>query len=385
MDQNLSLYQKLEFFSMKYFFKIFTTVFFFFFINGCQVDGEINYSKDIKIGFIAPLTGPVADLGAEMFNSAKLAIEHSKEQFPNINFVLLAQDDGMNATQAATKAKSLVDQDGSLVLIGAGTTGQVKAEISAIKGRNIPLITPTATESDLTELGNFIFRVIPSNRAQAETIVEFLSKKGIKNVGIVFQLNDDYSIDLKGEFKNLFSNSDNQVLLEVGFESDETDFKAQLSKMKNMKVDGIICFAQHVQVSRVVLRARELNIIAPIFSGETAYTDKLIETVGSANELYVTGATTEKSLEREQFEKKYFAKFGKRPGPYGIYAYDAIQVAMHTIANKRPSNGIELIEYLKDIQNYSGISGEIKFNKYGDVEKKYDIFRLEEKSFRKTE
>jgi len=370
---------------MKYFFKIFISLLFFIFINGCQDDGKVNYSNDIKIGFIAPLTGPVADLGAEMFNSAKLAIEHSKEQFPNINFVLLAQDDGMNATQAATKAKSLVDQDGSLILIGAGTTGQVKAEISAIKGRNVPLITPTATESNLTELGNYIFRVIPSNRAQAEAIVEFLTKKGIKNVGILFQLNDDYSIDLRGEFKKFFSNSNNKILLEVGFESDETDFKAQLSKMKNMKIDGIICFAQHVQVSRVVLRARELNIIAPIFSGETAYTDKLIETVGSATELYVTGATTEKSLERKKFEKKYFAKFGKRPGPYGIYAYDAIQIAMHTIANNKPADGIELIEYLKGLQNFSGISGEIKFNKYGDVEKKYDIFRLEEKSFRKVE
>ncbi len=355
------------------------------FLFSCQNNEQINYSEKINIGFIGPLTGPVADIGAEMLNSAQLALQTSKPQYPNLNFTIIPQDDGMNATQAATKAKSLIEQNNCIAIIGAGTTSQVKAEISALKGKNIPLITPTATESDLTNLGNNIFRVIPSNTAQAEALVNFLNSKNIKKVGLTFQLNDDYSIDLKNIFSELFKKIGGSIVNEIGFESDETDFKAQLSMMKNSDIEAIVCFAQHVQVSRVVLRAHELNIIKPILSGETAFTDKLLATVGFAKNLYITGVAVEKNTVREQYEKLYLEKYGKKPGPYGVYTYDAVKLAIHTIATNMPINGNQLIDNLKKLRAFSGASGLVVFNERGDVNRKYEIFKLENNQFIKAE
>ena len=352
---------------------------------GCQSNDRINYSDKINIGFIGPLTGPVADIGAEMLNSAQLAVETSKQQYTDLNFTIIPQDDGMNATQAATKAKSLIEQNNCVAIIGAGTTSQVKAEISAIKGKSIPLITPTATESDLTNLGNNIFRVIPSNTAQAEALVKFLKSKDIRNVGLIFQLNDDYSIDLKGIFSELLKNIGGSIVNEIGFESDETDFKAQLSMMKRPDVRAIICFAQHVQVSRVVLRSHELNINKPILSGETAYTDKLLATVGSAKDLYITGVAVEENNVKEQYEKLYVEKYGKKPSPYGAYAFDAVKLVIQTMAINKPMNGTQLIDNLKKLKVFNGASGLVTFNEKGDVNRKYEIFKLENNRFIKAE
>jgi branched-chain amino acid transport system substrate-binding protein len=194
-------------------------------------------------------------------------------------------------------------------------------------------------------------------------------------------LNDDYSIDLKGIFSKLLRDNGGVIVNEVGFESEETDFKAQLRSMKSSDVEAIICFAQHVQVSRVVVRAEELNIDKPILSGETAYTDKLLETVGSAENLYVTGVSTENNDKKEHFETMYKEKYGKNPGPYGTYTFDAVRLAIEIIATQKPSNGKQLLNDLKTVKDFIGASGSITFNEKGDVSRDYEIYKLQENKF----
>lgn len=348
-----------------------------FFINCNRKENNTkDDKKEVKIGLITPLTGSVADLGNEILKSAEISIENANNLSKKYVFKLVPRDDGSIATIASTKAKSLLLEDNVIAIVGAGTTGQVKAEIEAIKGKNTALITSTATESDLTHSANFIFRVIPSNIFQAEALNNFALKNNLLRVGILYQFNDDYSMDLNKSFKNVFLSKGGQILSEIGFEEGETDFKSHLSKIKNMNVDAIICFSQHVQVSRVVLRARELKIEQPILSGETAYTDKLLATIGNSEGLYVTGLAKVSNTLLNEFEKKYFLLTSKNPGPYGLYTYDAISLICYVIENNNIIDNVSLTNELRKINNFNGLTGSIIFNEFGDVKKDYNIYKL---------
>ena len=341
-------------------------------------------TKDCKIGLITPLSGPVSDLGKEILQSAELAISESNAKYGSFKFSLVSKDDGNTATTASIRAKSLVTEDKVVALIAAGTTGQVKAEIESVKGQGIPVITSTATESDLTKSADYVFRVIPSNLSQANALCQFANANKMNRIAILFQSNDDYSNDLKEAFKREFQAIGGVVTAEVGFESEETDFKTQIDRINAAKISAIACFAQHVQVSRVVIRTRQLGINTPILSGETAFTDKLLATVGNASGLYITGSSAVADSNQLRFEKAFLLKNGKKPGPYGKYTYDAVSLITYLAATKSNKGNSNLIGDLKALDSYKGVTGIIHFNEFGDVKKDYDIFKLSNGKFEKV-
>lgn len=356
-------------------------------VTNCSKRGPQKEAPLVTIGIITPLSGEAADLGSEMLQSANIAIEKANEKYTT-RFRLIARDDQMSAVTAATAAKALVEQENVIVILAAGNSPVARGQIEALKGKYIPIVTPSATASDLSLGLDYVFKVLPSNSAQARALADFAFKRNLKKAAIIFQ-QEDYSTDLKNAFKRLFKEIKGEILIEVGFEWEETDFRPQLNQIKKSEADVIMCFAQHVQVSRILVRARELGITLPILSGETAYTDKLLNaTADSAEGLYVTGtpiAVESATPEMKAFIEEYKAKFGKRPGEYGIYTCDAVGLITSLIGEKNPKDGKELILLLQGIEVYNGITGAIRFDEQGEVIREYKIYTVKNGDFVQVE
>ena len=349
----------------------------------CSKKEAQKETEVITIGIITPLSGEAADLGEEMLQSAKMALEQSNSQYSQ-QFKLVPRDDQMSAAVASTAVRSLLEQEKTIAILAAGNSPVARGQVQALRGKKIPLISPSATASNLSEGVDYVFRVIPPNSAQGKALVDFAFKLGAKTAAIIFQ-HDDYSTDLKTAFKDGFQLKGGSISVEVGFEWEETDFRAQLNQIKNSGADVIMCFAQHVQVSRVLVRARELGINQPILSGETAYTDKLLNAAAnSAEGFYVTGTPVDlanASPQLKRFIEEYKSKYGKNPGVYGVYSYDAIGLVTSVIANGNPKNGAELIKMLNEVKGYKGITGDIHFNEKGEVLREYKIYIVKNGKF----
>jgi branched-chain amino acid transport system substrate-binding protein len=91
--------------------------------------GSAGAQEIIKIGHVAPVSGPSAHLGKDNENGAKMAIEELNAKGFKINgkpvkFVLVLEDDGGDPKQGTTVAQKLVDAhvNGVIGHLNSGTT-----------------------------------------------------------------------------------------------------------------------------------------------------------------------------------------------------------------------------------------------------------------------
>ena len=79
-------------------------------------------SGTVKVGFLAPLSGPYSALGAPLKKGAKIAVDHVNNQMGGINGKQVKayyEDTTGDPSTGRSKAKKLVESDGVDVLIGA--------------------------------------------------------------------------------------------------------------------------------------------------------------------------------------------------------------------------------------------------------------------------
>ena len=130
--------------------------------------GAAQAQEVIKIGHVAPLTGPNAHIGKDNENGARMAVDELNAKGfeiggKKVTFQLVPQDDASDPKQATTVAQALVDAKvkGVVGHMNSGTT------IPASKiyfDAGIPQISPSATNPKYTQQGfNTAFRVVAND------------------------------------------------------------------------------------------------------------------------------------------------------------------------------------------------------------------------------
>lgn len=131
----------------------------------------------VRIGVLAPLTGPRAFLGQEVANGAELAVDEL-----NRRGGLLGEDVELVVVDDA----ALVDIPGQLAdlaelhrvsaVIGPETAGVLTGPRSPLSRRDVPALLPTAFAGDLSEAPTFVARTVPSATVQAERLGTWLAE-----------------------------------------------------------------------------------------------------------------------------------------------------------------------------------------------------------------
>ena len=140
-------------------------------IGGCGKSGEVAKPETIKIGGMAPLTGALAIYGVTTTNGAELAVKEINENGgilgKKIKYIIL--DTKGDSTEAVMAYNKLVDEKVAGI-IGEVTSKPTLAVAEVAVQDNMPLITPTGTQVDITEAGPNVFRVCFTNPYQGKVL-----------------------------------------------------------------------------------------------------------------------------------------------------------------------------------------------------------------------
>jgi len=120
---------------------------------GCAV---VKSGQTIKIGMGAPMTGDNAAFGQDISQGAKIAMTDAG-QFKGFSFELVAQDDGGTAEGGAAVANKLVSDPTVAAIEGHIFSGATKAAIPIYEKAGLPMMSPSATNPDLTKQGSKVF------------------------------------------------------------------------------------------------------------------------------------------------------------------------------------------------------------------------------------
>lgn len=335
-----------------------------------------NQSKNetIKIGLILPLTGDAAAWGIPPKNGAQLAVDEiNKNGGINGKMIeLIIEDDVCDPANGVAAINKMITTDKPVAIVGA-VCSSVTLAIAPIAEKNkIVLISPASTNPKITDAGDYIFRVIPSDELRGQVFAEHIYKLGLRKAAIIF-INNDGGKGNEQTFIKYFTKLGGEILTSQAYAITAKEVKTQMLKIKESKPEFILAISQIQDAVTVLKNAKELNVNLPFYFQTEALEDpKVAELAGDAinGSTYITFAK-EESPEIDKFKKLYKENFNTEPELFSAEAYDAINLVYTALKEKK-----EIKDYLYSIKDYQGVSGSISFDSNGDTDKKLEVIKF---------
>ena len=331
----------------------------------------------VKIGHVAPTSGPQAHLGKDNENGARMAIDDLNAKGVTIGgkkakFELLAEDDAADPKQGAAVANKLVDSKVNGV-IGHLNSGTSIPASKIYSDAGIPQISPSATNPKYTRQGfKTTFRVVADDVQLGGTLGKYAEKelKG-KSVAVI----DDRSAYGQGvaeEFAKGLKGAGGKVA-DTQYTNDKaTDFTAILTAVKAKNPDVVFYGGMDAQAGPMIRQMQQLGIKAKLVGGDGICSAELAKLAGSAMAdgqvvcAEAGGVDASGKPGMDKFYADYKKKFGTDVQLYAPYVYDAVMV-MVTAMQK--CNSADPKVYLPCLQksDYKGVTGHIAFDDKGDI------------------
>ena len=292
-------------------------------------------SNSVKIGGIFPLSGQVAVYGVECKNGVDLAIEEINAA-GGINgkpIVLVSEDDEGNPDKTVNAFKKLSTKDGVKVIIGSLTSGCTQAITTLSQASKVVQIAPAATAPAITDAGDFIFRACFIDPFQGTVGGKFAAETlGKKRAAILYDIGNDYSVGLADNFKIAFTKAGGSIVSEESYATNDKDFNAQLTKIKNANPDVVYLPDYYGTVALIAkqLRAQGINVPMVGADGWDGLTSNAgDEVLGGYYSNHYAVDSTEPAVKK--FVESFRAKYNKDPNSFAALGYDCVYLIRDAI------------------------------------------------------
>ena len=334
--------------------------------------------KDINIGIVLPLTGRAASHGEDIMGGINLALDELNSSGGiNGNKVKLIIEDNLSTPDGSVAAlKKLLDINKVPVVIGPVASGNMLAMAPIAESNKTVLISPGASSPKLSEAGDYIFRnsllATPQGKAIARYCKETL---GLVNVAVLF-IDDETGRGYKKAFVEEFKALGGNVLIVDSYDKRGSDFRAQLSKIKEVNPEAIYVPSIPSTFGLILRQAKELGIKTQFLANYGIEGEALLTAAGDAAEgiIYTSIPIS------EQFKKNFENKYGRKPTIGAPLGYDTFQVTAEAIRiGGDTSDGIKNALY--SIRNFKGATGKVSFDSNGDAMKEIIIKTVSDDNF----
>lgn len=339
--------------------------------------GSAAWAKDVvvKIGHIAPLSGPQAHYGKDNESGARLAIEDLNKlkiqlEGGTAKFELVAEDDAADPKTGAIVAQKLCDMkvNGIVGHLNSGTT------IPASRiyyDCGIPQITPSATTPKVTKQGfESVFRVIAHDGVLGVALAKYAAEEMKAKRVVVIDDRTGYGQPLADIFANQLQAKGVKVLERHYTNDKATDFAAILTSVKRVNPDLIFYGGMDAQAGPMLRQMKQLGIKATLIGGDGICTSELMrlggDNVGSNVLCAEGGMALSKMPGGPAFEKRYKAQFKRDIQVYAPFVYDAVMTMGMAMKNAKSADPKKYLPKLKEIR-HEGVIGTIAFDNAGDV------------------
>lgn len=333
-------------------------------------------AKEAKIGFAFSMTGGAAAYGATQKNGAQLAMDeiNAKAGAEGLKLVGLFEDDASTPQQGINVYNKFINADKVSVIMGPtlSNTAQVADRIAQQAG--VPVLAISNTAKGITEIGDYIFRdslteavVIPN------TINNVKAKLGIKKVALLYGNDDAFTKAGYEAFKMALAQAGLTIMSEQTFAKGDRDFSPQLTQIKGMSPDAIVCSALVEEASGIVSQARQLGIATsvPIIGGNGFNSPALIKNAGPAAEGVIVGAAWNAASTHplnKKFVDDYTKRFGVAPDQFAAQAHAGVYILHEAIKKSGdPDNRKAIRDALAQVKDLDTVLGTFYFTEGRDA------------------
>ena len=237
-----------------------------------------------KIGVMESLTGPGETYGTVAVQAKRMAVDEINAA-GGINgrmLELVVEDSKCNAQDSITAYTKLTDVDKVKIILGTSCSGAMLGAAPKAEQDGVILFSGLATNPDIAEAGDYIFRTAMSDTQLGIDTGNVLWADGVRNLATMTEATD-YAEGVRRTTVAQFERLGGKLVAEERYATDVTDFRTQLTKLLGANPDGLHIAAQaEFSGGTVVKQVRELGYEGPIYTEIVTIGTTALEIAGDA-------------------------------------------------------------------------------------------------------
>ncbi len=324
--------------------------------------------KPIKVGAYLALTGPIATFGQTTRDGLQLAVQQRNAQ-GGVNgrlIELIVYDNQGKTQEVGTAVTRLITNDQVVAVLGevASTLSLAAAPIAQQYG--VPMISPSSTNPQVTQVGDMIFRVCFIDPDQGYAAAKFAFEKlKFTRAAILLDQKQAYSTGLAEAFRKAFTQMGGSITSEQSYSSGDRDFSAQLTSIRDSQPEIIFTPGYYNDVPSIAIQARRLGMTQPFLGGDGWETPDLGKFAqGALDGSYYTNhyAPEDQRPESVAYVEAYKKAYGVAPGALSALGYDAANVLFAAMERAPSLSGKDLAKAIGETRDFAGVTGRISLN-----------------------
>jgi branched-chain amino acid transport system substrate-binding protein len=281
----------------------------------------------IKIGFLAPLTGPFAQIGKDMVNGTELFLDEIGRQMAGRKVELIVEDTEGQPAAALNKSRKLVEQDKVHLLTGGLLANVGYALQPFIDGSGIPATYPVIAADDITQRkpAKWIVRTGWTTSQPMHPFAEWVIKNTKYRKVAAIGMDYAFGYETVGGFQRVFEEQGGQIVQKIWTPLNTNDFAPFLSQIKR-DADAVLALFVGRLALQFVKQYQEAGLQGklPLLGGGTTTDESVLPQMGDEALGTVTALHYSQALDTPQnqkFARAFEAKAGKISSYYSEATY----------------------------------------------------------------
>ena len=342
-----------------------------------QASGE-----EILVGHFASLTGNERNFGVSTENGIRLA-EQERNAAGGVKgrtVRVITYDDAGKNQEAQTAVTRLIEQDNVVALLGEVASSRSIAAGQVAQRQGVPMISPSSTNPQVTQIGNMISRVCFIDPFQGYVGASF-ARNNLKfeKAATLYNRAQPYSTGLNEEFVKAFEGLGGKVLIQQAYADGDNDFSAQLTAIRGQNPDFVYVPGYYTEIVSIAGQARRLGITAPLIGGDGWVSEELKNAGNALDGCFFSDHYSQQDdrPEVQEFLKKFQDAYGKTPDSMAALGYDAARLLFDAMERAPSLSGDDLAAAIAATKDFPGVTGRITLDENRDARKLAVIQRIE--------
>ena len=329
-------------------------------------DGETpqmeGLSGEIPVGVVLPLTGRlVSSFGLPMGHGFDLALEEiNNSQLGDVRIKFITEDDQSTVEGAVEAYNKLIHQDSVPAILGPATSSATKEAFPIAQENQVVAFSPTSAARSLSAIGDFVFRAALTTDVLIPSGVKAThAKLDYQRVATMYDEIDHFSTDGDEALREVLTDNGVEVLTTETFQGGDTDFSAQLTRIKALNPDAIFVSALPPEKPGIMIQGRQLGIPSSVPFIIRTLTRVDVEAAGPAAEGAITftgWASIADTPGNQAFVQNYSAKYGMEPNNYAARSYAALYILAEAIANAQSKDSMAIRDAMANIRDFDTVT-----------------------------
>jgi branched-chain amino acid transport system substrate-binding protein len=349
--------------------------------------GDATSTDEIVIGEYGSLTGGQATFGISTKNGIDMAVDEINQAGGVLGKkirVIVEDDQGLPA-EAQTVVTKLITKDKVVALLGEVASSNSMAAAPVAQQNQIPMISPSSTNPEVTQAGDYIFRVCFIDPFQGFVMAKFASSSlKLTKVAVLRDIKNDYSVGLADVFVENFKKMGGSITADQSYSAGDTDFNAQLTAIKATSPQAVFVPGYYTEVGLIARQAKKQGITIPLLGGDGWDSPKLTEIGGKdLDGAYFSNHSSmdDPNPAIQKFVEGYKMRYNASPDALAGLGYDSAMVLFDAIKRAGTTEGPKLRDAIAQTKDFPGVTGKITLDSNRNANKPAVVLEIKEGKF----